>query len=1071
MQFAKNAFRLSVLAGLCALCCGAQATLNNGEMIIVHPFQWTYDNIAKECKEVLGPKGYDGVQISQPAEHINRSDVWWAVYQPVNFWNYTTMTGNEAQLRNMIKECNEAGVKVFADAVFNQRASGWGTGIGGSQYSNRSFPDLGYDDFHDAHCQSINYGNAWEIRNCDLSGMPDLKTESDSTRTKIANYLKNLMSMGVYGFRIDAAKHMQPEDIEAILAKAGNPPAYMEVIGADGQPVQPNQYAGIPNSVVTEFKYCEVMQGNIYNPQYLINMDDTWTNLPGYASEVFVANHDNERNSAGTSYLNLQSNGWAFQLAQSFMVAYPYGTVRQIYSGYQWSDHDQGGPLWAERCQGGWHCEHRDSIVNNAVGFARATRGESVSSKGAEGKLIWFNRGKKGFYALNAGDNDITKTFPVTVPDGQYCEILQQDDKCGGQQVTVSGGKATITVKAHKAAAICVDPGRNGFCGGDAIDPCDKDPNGKQCVCKSNPGAAMCVGDRYYAGSSNNWKFTKMTYNEGAKVWTLDLDLTGKGDANGPQRFKITDQASWTGTVWGTKGGNTLCSDQVSCTDVDIDGKSGRFTLTVDSNNVYNLSGESVFIASFGSQVDGLSVRFNNTTNGSGVSYQWDFGDGSGSNEANPTHVYDRTGTYNVTLKATKGDKTVTANGSVYVSGECQPKLSALYYAGSSNSWKHQPFTFNSDSCQWEISVNLTGSSDKGGAQRFKVTDQPNWNGKVWGKGTGNTLCSNQATCGDVALSEVGQYVIAVKDSDMSYKLVAESTENHAPVAAFNAVTDGLTVTLTSNSSDADGDNLELTWNLGDGTTATGSAVTHTYGSDGEYTVSLVANDGKTDSAAASKKVKVSYDVIHANHDALYFAGTANKWTHDAMTFDPTTGNWSIDLVLSGEGDGNGPQRFKITDKKGWTGNVWGDAGNNTLCNNQASCGDIQIDEVGNYTLYVNDTDMTWTLESQGGFAATHSAMYYAGTTNGWTHEPMTFDSETGNWYIDLYLTGDGDSNGAQRFKITDSDGWKGTVWGQGSGNSLCSNQASCPDVKISKQGNYRLSVNDKKLTWTLTAN
>ena len=43
------------------------------EMIIIHPFQWTYDNIAKECTEFLGPAGYDGVQISQPAEHKNVS--------------------------------------------------------------------------------------------------------------------------------------------------------------------------------------------------------------------------------------------------------------------------------------------------------------------------------------------------------------------------------------------------------------------------------------------------------------------------------------------------------------------------------------------------------------------------------------------------------------------------------------------------------------------------------------------------------------------------------------------------------------------------------------------------------------------------------------------------------------------------------------------------------------------------------------------------------------------------------------------------------------------------------------
>ena len=81
---------------------GANAESYEQEMVIVHPFQWTYNNIARECTEYLGPGGFDGVQISQPAEHINRNDVWWAIYQPVNFYNYTTMEGNESELRAMI---------------------------------------------------------------------------------------------------------------------------------------------------------------------------------------------------------------------------------------------------------------------------------------------------------------------------------------------------------------------------------------------------------------------------------------------------------------------------------------------------------------------------------------------------------------------------------------------------------------------------------------------------------------------------------------------------------------------------------------------------------------------------------------------------------------------------------------------------------------------------------------------------------------------------------------------------------------------------------------------------------
>ena len=239
MQFKKLALSIAAIITLGA-CGSVSAYTSHEEQIIVHPFQWTYDMIADECEQVLGPNGFDGVQISQPAEHISKKDVWWAVYQPVNFKNFTTMTGNEEQLRSMIKRCNAAGVRVYADAVFNQRASDYFThyGLGGSYFDSgkMQYPDLGPQDFNNNNC-SPNYGDKWSVYNCALDGMPDLNVLNPGTQDVVANYLKTLMSMGVYGFRIDAAKHMQPEGISAILQKAGNPFSYMEVIGAGGEAV------------------------------------------------------------------------------------------------------------------------------------------------------------------------------------------------------------------------------------------------------------------------------------------------------------------------------------------------------------------------------------------------------------------------------------------------------------------------------------------------------------------------------------------------------------------------------------------------------------------------------------------------------------------------------------------------------------------------------------------------------------------------------------------------------------------------------------------------------------------
>ena len=56
----------------------------DGKQVIVHLFEWSWDAIGRECEEVLGPKGYCGVQISPPMEHI-QGGAWWTRYQPVSY--------------------------------------------------------------------------------------------------------------------------------------------------------------------------------------------------------------------------------------------------------------------------------------------------------------------------------------------------------------------------------------------------------------------------------------------------------------------------------------------------------------------------------------------------------------------------------------------------------------------------------------------------------------------------------------------------------------------------------------------------------------------------------------------------------------------------------------------------------------------------------------------------------------------------------------------------------------------------------------------------------------------------
>ena len=424
-------------------------------------FEWRFDSVARACTEVLGPKGYGFVEISPPQEHI-QGPQWWTSYQPVSY-SVGGRLGDRAAFKSMIDACHAAGVKVISDAVINHMAAGAGTGTSGTTYGKYDYPGLYQDrDFHTCRTPISDYGNRDNVQNCELVGLSDLDTGSEYVRGAIAGYLDDLRSLGVDGFRIDAAKHVAAADLTAIKAKLADPGTFwvQEVIHGAGEAVQPEEY--LANGDVDEFRYATGLK-QVFTGGKLADLSQYGESsgfLPGGQSRSFVDNWDTERNGSTLT----RNDGSSYTLANVFMLAWPYGSPN-VYSGFEFGNKDDGPPNGGNvgACfRDGWTCQHAWTPIANMVGFRNAVAGTAVTDWWSNGNnAIAFSRGDKGFVVINKETGPLSQTFKTSLPAGDYCDVQHGDPAAGcagGATYTVGAdGTFTASVGAGDAVALHVD--------------------------------------------------------------------------------------------------------------------------------------------------------------------------------------------------------------------------------------------------------------------------------------------------------------------------------------------------------------------------------------------------------------------------------------------------------------------------------------------------------------------------------------------------------------------------------------------------------------------------------------
>ena len=288
-----------------------------------------------------------------------------------------------------------------------------------------------------------------------------------------------------------------------------------------------------------------------------------------------------------------------------------------------------------------------------------------------------------------------------------------------------------------------------------------------------------------------------------------------------PLTVQFTDQSSENTTSWSWEfeGGNPSTSTMQNPVVEYLSAGVFGVTLTASNGAGSNTTTQTSYItvnegptADFTSSANGLEVSFTNQSTNA-TSYLWDFGDSNNSTQANPTHTYAQDGEYTVILTATNACGTETFT-----------QLVVVVTAPTAG------FTADVTEGCVPLTVQFTDQSSE---------NTTNWSWEFEGGNPSTSTMQNPV----VEYLSAGVFGVTLTASNGAGSNTTTQTSyitvNEGPTADFTSSANGLEVSFTNQSANAD----SYLWHFGDSNSSTLANPTHTYAQDGEYTVILTATN------------------------------------------------------------------------------------------------------------------------------------------------------------------------------------------------------------------------------------
>ena len=371
---------------------------------------------------------------------------------------------------------------------------------------------------------------------------------------------------------------------------------------------------------------------------------------------------------------------------------------------------------------------------------------------------------------------------------------------------------------------------------------------------------------------------------------TATFDASGSSDPDGTVESYLWDfgdgtsgTAPKTSHTYATPGDKT-----VTLTVTDNDGVTGSVTRKVTP--IASTAPTAAFTSSVNKLVAAFDGSGSSDSDGTVVAYAWDFGDGTTSTTAKPSHTYATTGDKTVTLTVTDDDGVIgSATKTVAVTGNAAPKA-----------------VFTSKVAKLAVTFDGSGSNDSDGAVVSYAWD--------FGDGASSAVQKPSHT-----YASAGDKTVTLKVTDDDGATDTSTTTvttvaNTAPKAALTSTVSGLTVSFDgSGSADADGAVTAYAWSFGDGTSSTDVKPSHTYASGGDKSVSLTVTDDDGATDKVTKTVTAVAPVTGPLASDAFGRSVSNGWGNadtggsytrggTASAFSVTNGAGQILLSTPGAG-------------------------------------------------------------------------------------------------------------------------------------------------------------------------